>query len=209
MYARVTRIKGDPARTDEAIEQLKAQLVPLFKQQTGYLGVIAVGNRETGEAATTTYWDSMANLKASEGALFAARDKLVGERGGELLSFHRCEVAFSERKAAPKAGTFLRAVTLSGITEAKRDQMIERHKVVIAPELLKQPGAIASVLMLDYENGIGFAVSSFESAAQRDAAIEAMEKFIAANPGGLGVQRTDATLGETFHVDLPVLATSG
>ena len=209
MYARVTRVKGDPAKIDQQVEQVKAQLVPVFKQQGGYLGVISVANRETGEGATTTYWDSLESMKASQAAIFAARDKFAAEQGAEILSVHNCEIAFSDRKATPHAGTHVRVVTLTGITPANRAQVTERHRTLIAPEVLKQPGALASLLMLDLDSDTAFAVSSWETAAQRDAAAPHMQEFAAALPTDLGITRTGATDAETTHADLPVPATTG
>lgn len=205
MYARVTRVKGDPAKLDQTVERLKTELIPIFEQQPGYLGVISVANRETGEGATTTYWDSMENLKASEGAIFAARDKFTADQGAELLSFHRCEVAVVERKegAGPRAGAFVRATTLSGGDPARLDDGIQRFREQVAPLALSQPGCLASVLLVDRENNVSFAVSSWETAEQREAADSVLspKREEAASTSG-GQARTQ--LAETTYADLKV-----
>ena len=205
MYARVTRIKGDPAKIDEVVEQTKTELIPVFKQQPGYLGVISVGNRETGEGATATYWDSMENLKASEPAIFAARDKFAAAGAGEIVSFHRCEIPVSDRRADPKAGTHLRIAILTGFDSSTVDKVIERHRSVVAPAVMQQPGALASVLMIDRENNIGFATSSFESAEHRDAAGPKVQAILEASPSDIEV-KVDRQSGETLIADLPVLS---
>ena len=51
MYARLTQIKADPARTDELVEQLKAELIPVFEKQPGYLGTISSADRSASEIA--------------------------------------------------------------------------------------------------------------------------------------------------------------
>lgn len=203
MYARVTRVKADPAAIDRQVEQMKAQMLPVFKQQPGYIGAISIANRETGEGATTTYWDSMEHLKASEAAIFAARDKFAAEQGAEIVSVHRCELAVSERKAEPRAGTHLRAVTLRGLDGDKIERVIDRHSKVVAPFVLQQPGCLASLLMVDRENGLAFAISTWESAAKLEAASPAIQAHLDANPSGFDVQ-TERQTADTTFVELPV-----
>lgn len=207
MYARVTRIKADPARADFLVEQLKAQMLPVFEQQPGYLGTVSVANRETGEGATTTYWDSMENLRASEGAIFAARDKFSAEQGTEVLSVHRCEIVSRSAKGQPRAGSHQRVATLRGVDASNRSELIERHRTVIAPFALEQPGALASILLIDDENGLAMAVSSYETAAQRDAAAAAIDARIAQQPSGLQLERTTMS-SETTYADLAVPVTA-
>lgn len=176
MYARVTRIKGDPAKLEQNVEQLKAQLVPVFKQQPGYLGVISVANRETGEGATTTYWDSMENLKASEGAIFAARDRFASEQGAEIQSVHRVEFLVQERKGGdPRSGLHTRQVILRGVTPDKVDRLADSFRKHIVPAVQALPGNQTALLFIDRENDTAFGVSSFETAEQRDAASQTLD----------------------------------
>jgi heme-degrading monooxygenase HmoA len=205
MYARVTRVKGDPSQVDRTVEQLKAQMVPIFKQQPGYLGVISVADRETGEGATTTYWDSMENLRASEAAIFAARDKFAAEQGSEVLSFHRCEFVSRHVKGAAATGTHIRVATLHGVDASIRDRLVERHVRDVAPFVLEQPGALASLLMIDDENGLAFAVSTYDTAAHREAAVAAIDARVAADAERLPLERENQT-AETIYADLAVPA---
>src|SRR5215472_1925262 len=128
MYARITRTKSDPSRIDTLVQQQRAQMIPVFKAQPGYLGVISTANRESGEGATTTYWDTMENLKASEAAIFAARDKFAAEQGAEVQSVHRCEIVSRETKSQPRAGTHVRVATLMGVDDSNEAELTKRHK---------------------------------------------------------------------------------
>lgn len=207
MFARVTRVKGDPAKLEQNIEQLKAQLVPVFEQQPGYLGVISTANRETGEGATTTYWDSMEHLKASEAAIFAARDKFSQEQGAEIVSFHRCEIAVQERKADPKTGHHLRATTITGLDPEKIEAGIARYRTEIAPKVLSLPGAVAAVLFVDRENNLSFAVSSYESKEARDAAAATLDKARDDTSREMNTQ-AETQLGEVTHAAFKARVTS-
>ena len=201
MYARVTRVKFDPARTDAVVEQLKSQMLPLFEQQRGYLGTISIANRETGEGATTTFWDTLENLKASEPEVFAARDKFAAEQATEILSFHRCEVAVAERKADPKAGAHLRVVTLRGAGASKLEALAKRFREEVAPVALAQPGGRSATLMIDRENEIAFGISAYDTASDRDAAGAALnpKRDVVVRELGLEAETEHA---ETTYADL-------
>lgn len=206
MYARVTRVKSDPARIDDLADELKAQMVPVFEQQKGYLGVVTGANRETGEGATTTYWDSMENLKASEAAIFAARDKFSQEHGAEILGFHRCEVVTMEQAGAPTLPGFNRVVTVSGGDPAKIDEAIRVFRDDALPIGKTQPGFRAAILMVDRENSIAFAVSAWDSKEHRDASDAALAPKRAAAAQAAGGQ-ANVMLTEVTHIDLKLPVT--
>ena len=203
MYARVTRIKADPARTAELVEELKTRMIPLFQQQKGYLGTISSVNRETGEGSTTTYWDTMENLRASEAAIFAARDSFASDQGAQVLSFHRCEIPVREMKQPPEAGRHIRVTTITDFDPAKREQMIANFRDEAAPTVLQQPGSRAALLLVDDENRVAFAISAWDTAEQRDASEAAVAPARQRGIDGSG-GRAQVMKGETTHADLKV-----
>lgn len=207
MYARITRTKADPARLDDVVGALRDQLVPLFKQQRGYLGAVSIANRETGEGATTTYWDSWDNLKASEAAIFAARDKFAQDQSAEIVSFHRCEVPVLERAKAPEAGTFVRATVIANIPADRMEAGIASFRDHAMPAARSQPGFRGAVLAVDRENGTAFATSSWDTAEQREAsdtAVRDSRSQAAQELGGSVVIQ----LGEVTFAELTVPAHS-
>lgn len=205
MFARLTQITSDPARVDELVEQLKAEMLPVFQQQQGYLGTISSADRTTGRGAVATYWDSMENLRASEGAIFAARDKFSAQHGSETVSFHRCEIPVQESRSAPRAGQFSRVTVMVGGDPSKLDERIQRYRDEVAPLVLSQPGAEAAVLMVDRENNITFGISAWDTAEHRDASesLFAARREEAAQRSGAQVQTMHA---ETTYADLKVPA---
>jgi heme-degrading monooxygenase HmoA len=201
MYARVTRVKADPGKTDELVNQLKLQMLPVFEKQRGYLGTISSANRETGQGATTTYWDSMENLKASEAAIFAARDKFASDQGAQIVSFHRCEVVVQERKADAAAGKYVRVTALQGIDPSKLEDGIKRFRDEVAPLAIGQPGCRAAVLLVDRENNAAFAVSAWETAAQREASDKVLGPQRAEAAAAMNA-KAETMLAETTYADL-------
>lgn len=207
MYARITRTKADPARLDAVVGALRDQMVPVFKQQRGYLGAVSIANRETGEGATTTYWDSWDNLKASEAAIFAARDQFAQDQQADIVSFHRCEVPVLERAKDPQAGTFVRATVMSGIPADRIDAGIENFRARALPTARSQPGFRGSVLAVDRENGVAFATSSWDTAELREASDSALRDDRSQATAALG-GNVETQLGEVTFAELTVPAHS-
>ena len=94
MHARVTTIKMNPERVDEAISQVEELDLPSFKELGGFRGFTLVVNRATGEAIGTSYWDSREQMDASEEAVKDSRQRAADTAGAdEAPTVERYEVA--------------------------------------------------------------------------------------------------------------------
>ena len=81
MYARVTTIQMDPARTDDAIRGLRENDVPMFEQIDGFKGFTLLVDRESGKVIGTSFWESAEAMEASEDQVTGARER-AAETGG-------------------------------------------------------------------------------------------------------------------------------
>lgn len=70
----------DPAKVDENIEFFTTTVLPQIKATPGYLALRNLVNRDTGEGAVGSLWDSDETLQAAAGAAEARRS--VGEQRG-------------------------------------------------------------------------------------------------------------------------------
>jgi heme-degrading monooxygenase HmoA len=59
-------MSGDPAKVDEAAEMLEAELYAQLEQADGFRGVVALGQRASGNSLVLTFWDSEDAMAASE-----------------------------------------------------------------------------------------------------------------------------------------------
>lgn len=74
MWARLSRYAGlPPERLEETVREFEADQLPLIEQQPGFEGVVVAVDRKAGKAAAITYWDSEANLRASDQLAAQAR----------------------------------------------------------------------------------------------------------------------------------------
>lgn len=91
MYARVTRFKGEPARIDEGIKNIKETIVPGAKNLAGFKHGYWLLDRKTGEGFSVTLFDSEANVQASEDAAAKLRDQ-AATSGNQITGVERYEV---------------------------------------------------------------------------------------------------------------------
>jgi heme-degrading monooxygenase HmoA len=96
MYARTTTLEGPPERIDEAVRHVREQLIPQLKEQDGYKGFIALGDRQSGKLLGVVLWESEDAMRASEEAADRMRSESAEETGGTIASVERYEVAHFE-----------------------------------------------------------------------------------------------------------------
>jgi len=82
MYMRVVRARIDPAKVDEAINQVGQDLAAAVKRQPGCQSFMAGGDRATGQTITVSTWDTEEHARYSMDALgdVASRIQALGYR---------------------------------------------------------------------------------------------------------------------------------
>ena len=55
MHARMSTLEGSPGEMDEGLRDVREHVLPLLKQQEGFKGFIALGNRQSGELIGITF----------------------------------------------------------------------------------------------------------------------------------------------------------
>lgn len=68
MHARVIFAQFRPEQTDEIIQLYRESVVPEHGKQQGSKGVMVLTDRATGKGISITFWETEADLKASDEA---------------------------------------------------------------------------------------------------------------------------------------------
>jgi heme-degrading monooxygenase HmoA len=67
MNARLSRWAGlPPERLDQTVRQFEEDHLPKLEQQPGYSGVLVMLDRNAGRAAAMTFWETDADMRASD-----------------------------------------------------------------------------------------------------------------------------------------------
>ena len=91
MHARVTRFKGEPARIDEGIRNIKENIVPGAKKLAGFKHGYWLLDRKTGEGFSVTIFESEADVHGSEEAAKKLREQ-AATTGNQITGVERFEV---------------------------------------------------------------------------------------------------------------------
>jgi quinol monooxygenase YgiN len=76
-FARLNSGNSDPAKIDALIDFVKGQVLPVVKAQKGYRALLMGVDRQTGRTVTSTTWDTLEDLHASEPKVAGLRKQSV------------------------------------------------------------------------------------------------------------------------------------
>ncbi len=92
MHARVTRFKGEPARIDENIRNIKENVIPNAKKLAGFKGGYWLVDRKTGVGFSVTLFESEAAVQSSEEAAKKIREQVASTGVAQITGVERYEV---------------------------------------------------------------------------------------------------------------------
>jgi|GEM_PF-5759820 len=192
MYARVTLVKSDPAKLDAAIANFKEQVVPASRKAPGYAGSFLLINRESGEGAGGTYWESLDAMNAAEDIGLEARRQSIKSLGTEVLDVDRFEIFLADRKGEPVAPMFARQTQIYANTE-KINDAIEFTRTSVQANVAAQIGYRSLIGGVNRMTGRVFVTSNWESAEARIASSDAVsgQRKEAAQIAGASTARVD------------------
>lgn len=154
MYVRITTITG-ASDIDGGLAFLRDQVVPQMRQQKGFGGLSASGDRSAGVVSVISVWDTQADLEASEGGADKARDDIARHMGGGEVSVARYEQTVwvvGDTRPEPGAKLHIRHVK----SDPERiDDNVEYFRQTVVPEMKARPGFLAVRQMIDRSTGEG------------------------------------------------------
>jgi heme-degrading monooxygenase HmoA len=96
MHARMSILEGASEEMDEALRDVREHVMPQLKQQEGFKGFIALGNRQSGELIGITFWESEQAMQASEEVGDRTRSETTEDTGDVIEDVERYEVGLFE-----------------------------------------------------------------------------------------------------------------
>jgi len=96
VYARVSTLEGSPQLIDEGLRYLREEILPTGKDDPGFKGLIALGDRNSGKALSITLWESEEEMRATEQDANQLRRAWSESSGQEIVSVESYEVGLFE-----------------------------------------------------------------------------------------------------------------
>jgi heme-degrading monooxygenase HmoA len=172
MYVRSTTVSGDPSKLDQAIEQVRRDVVPTVSGLPGSQGVAMMVDRDTGAAAVVSFWADRESAEASESSVRPLRERAVEMMGGGAdpasVGVHVYELLDGEAREQPAEGCWNRIITLE-LDRADIDTARDAFRSTALPALEAMDGYCAAALLADRENGRAVAVITWRDRAAVDA----------------------------------------
>jgi heme-degrading monooxygenase HmoA len=96
VYARVSTLEGSTEQLDERLRFLREEVLPTGKEDPGFKGMIALGDRQSGKTLAITLWDSEEAMRATEQDANQRRSAWAETSGQEIASVESYEVGLFE-----------------------------------------------------------------------------------------------------------------
>ena len=179
MYARSTTVRGTPEAMDDEIAYVRDKVMPSVEQMDGCVGLSLLADRESGRCIITTSWaDHQAMQNSAEGVM-AMRQRAAEIMGGPA-EVQEWEVALMYRLHSAHHGACARVIWADGDADDV-DNVIERFRVGVLPELEDLPGCCSVSVMLDRSSGQAVVTTTYDSPqdmrAARDKAVSLRAAF--------------------------------
>jgi heme-degrading monooxygenase HmoA len=105
VFVRVNDIQGSGDRVEEAVRLAREQILPMLRQQRGWLAMQLMVNRQNGRSIIMSVWDSAANREASEAAVRQQREQFRASLGSIEVSLYDAAVVQFDPAAFPVGGS--------------------------------------------------------------------------------------------------------
>jgi heme-degrading monooxygenase HmoA len=204
MFLRATRVQTPPDKIDQAIENFKTNTAKSLRAAPGNQGAVLLVNRQSGAGMGITYWESAKALAANEQVGIQARTQSTkAVPGSQIVNVERGELMIMERSEAPKAGTFVRVVTVNGDPD-KVDAGISSIRNQVLPVLKALKGYRATIASVDRQTGRLAATTVWETKEDLDASESKLAgpRAEAAKAAGAGPNDVQVEIFETAFVEI-------
>jgi hypothetical protein len=94
VFARVNFLETTPERIAEVARVVRDVVHPGIRDETGYVGYVVLGDRQTGKAVGVTLWETEAAREQSDVKARQIRPRVEQETGGTMRSVEKYDVLF-------------------------------------------------------------------------------------------------------------------
>ena len=182
MLARSNSVQADPAALDRLVHFVRDDLMDRFQEMPGFVGISVLVDRNEGRGITTTAWESLEAMRASEERAGTARKEALAMTGSDKVQVEEWEVSLLHRMHETGDGACARVVRAHG--ERGMEQALDAFRSMVLPALEGMPGFCSVSLLTDRADGRVVACTVYESreamSANGGTAADLRERFGAA-----------------------------
>jgi heme-degrading monooxygenase HmoA len=189
VYARSTTIMARPESIDAGIAQVRDEVMPVIQGMEGCVGLSMMVDRESGRCITTTAWQSLEAMRATDETLRPVRER-VAETVGGTPQVDEWEIAVLHRDHMSTDGACVRATWVQ-IDPANLDRAIEVYKVATLPRAEELDGFCSASLLIDRSSGRAVSSVTYDSREAMERNREAASAMRSATTKDAGAEVLD------------------
>lgn len=199
MYARVMTF-SEAKDFEGGVAFVRDKAVPILKEQKGYLGITASGDRSGALFFLMSLWETESDRAASQSALTPTREEGLAIIGGEL-TIENFEQVAAEVSTRPSPGSAL-MVTRTRQDPGSIDDNVAHFKSDVVPRIMSNRGFLAVRSLINRETGDGVVATAWaDQESMTAAAAGAEERRSEAVARGVSFHGT--TYREVLFADMP------
>jgi hypothetical protein len=172
MYARSTTVRISPNTVDNFVVQIRDDVLPMVTMLQGCVGLSCLVDQEMGRCITTSAWENLDAMRASEGQVSSSRER-VAEMFATAPVVEEWEVAVLHRVHRTAGGSCAR-LTWSRTDPENVDRVIAAYHDSLMPWWDETPGFESNSLLVDRDDGRFASTVVFEN---RDAMAHTRDQF--------------------------------
>ena len=153
MHVRISTVTG-ASDIEGGIAFLRDQVVPQLREQKGFRGLSASGDRANGVVSVLSVWDSEADLDASESAADKARSDAVRLMGGDVTVERYEQTHWETAGSPPAAGAKLHIRSIK-VDPATIDENLAFFRDTVVPQIKSTPGFLGLRQLMNRSTGEG------------------------------------------------------
>ena len=96
MFARMNTFEGSPDRLDDALRNVREQVLPQLHQQDGFKGMMFLANYQSGELQLMSFWVDSHAMRASEEEANRLRAGVAEAGDQDIANVERYDVVLFE-----------------------------------------------------------------------------------------------------------------
>jgi heme-degrading monooxygenase HmoA len=166
---RLTRVQSSPDQIDQTITDFTGEVIPVAQRAPGYAGAAIYVNRQTGQAAGVTFWESARALAASELMGIDTRTQAAESTGLNIVDVARFQIVLIDRAQPLRTPAYTR-VDNGFMPPERLDDFASFIRDDVTPALRQRKGYWWMTTSVDRTSGAVAVTSNWETAEDRELA---------------------------------------
>jgi heme-degrading monooxygenase HmoA len=167
MRARSNSVRIDPTTLDRLTDYVRQDVMGMFRDMDGFVGLSMLADRDSGRCIITTAWESEEAMRASDERADASRAEAMSMVGGGPFQIELWDVVAMHRLHETREGACARVIWAHGMA-GTLDQTLETWRSTVQPALDGMRGFCSVSLLADRETQRAVSCSVYESREARD-----------------------------------------